>query len=233
MVKFLFRVYILTKVSYLLLLLFLVVHVLFRIYLHVWINCLLGLSNVSLLSTLKLRKNTGAIVHLPKSILCQLIAHYFVSTDVTFFESISYFSSQDSVIASEFVPLSPSVLLPTPSTVHDVSSLASLEDTTAPPAAKPVRNFRFVYSHQQKYSASESVPDDSSPVESPPPQLSAPPSDFDVPIALRKINWSCTYHPISHFVFYDHLILSFCQFALSLSSVSIPRSYEEATLVHV
>ena len=64
-----------------------------------------------------------------------------------------------------------------------------------------------------------------------PPQPSAFSSDLDVPVALRKDKRSCTDHPISHFVSYDRLTLSFRQFALSLSSVSIPRSYEEAILV--
>jgi len=44
--------YILTKVSSLLLLVFLIVYVLFRICLQIWINYLLGLSNVSSLGIL-------------------------------------------------------------------------------------------------------------------------------------------------------------------------------------
>ena len=39
------------------------------------------------------------------------------------------------------------------------------------------------------------------------------------------------HHHISHFVSYDRLTPSFRQFALSLSSVSLPRSYEEVVLV--
>ena len=68
-------------------------------------------------------------------------------------------------------------------------------------------------------------------MECPPPQLSVPSSDFNVPIALRKGKRSCTDYPISHFISYDRLTLSFRQFALSLSSVSLPRSYEEAILI--
>jgi len=67
-------------------------------------------------------------------------------------------------------------------------------------------------------------------VEGPPPQLSVPSSDFDLPIVLRKGKRSCTDHHISHFVSYD-LTPSFRQFALSLSSVPLPRSYEEAILI--
>ena len=52
-------------------------------------------------------------------------------------------------------------------------------------------------------------------------------SDLDLPIALRKGKRSTTAHPISHFISYDHLTPSFHQFALSLSSMSLPRSYKE------
>ena len=68
-------------------------------------------------------------------------------------------------------------------------------------------------------------------MEGPPLQLSVLFSDLDIPIALRKGKQSCTDHLISHFVSYDHLTPSFRQFALSLSSVSLPRSHEEVILV--
>jgi len=123
--------------------------------------------------------------------------------------------------------------LPAPATVHDVSSPVSLKDTTRPPTPKPSRekHFRHVHTHRQKVPASEPVSAASSPVEGPPPQPSAPFYDLDVPIALRKGKRSYTDHLISHFVSYDRLTLSFYHFALSLSYVSLPRSYEEAILV--
>ena len=68
-------------------------------------------------------------------------------------------------------------------------------------------------------------------MEGPSPQPSIPSSDFDIPIALCEGKRFCTDHPISHFVSYDRLTPFFRQFALSLSSVSLPRSYEEAVLV--
>jgi len=70
-------------------------------------------------------------------------------------------------------------------------------------------------------------------MEGPHPQLSVPSSDFDVLIALRKGKRSCTDHPISHFVSYDRLTLSFRQFAMPLSSLSLLTSYEEAMLIPV
>jgi len=84
-------------------------------------------------------------------------------------------------------------------------------DTSEPPASKPVRDFRYVYTHHQKVSASEPVSANLSSVDSPPlpPQPLASPSTLDVPIALRKGKRSCTNHSILNFVSYDHLNLTF------------------------
>jgi len=123
--------------------------------------------------------------------------------------------------------------LPAPAVVHDVSSPVSLKDTTVPPALKPPKkkDSRHVYTHWQKVPTYEPVSAASSPVEGPPPQPSVPSSDFDVPIALRKDKRSCIDHLISHFVSYDRLTLSFRQFALFLSSVSLSKSYEKVILL--
>jgi len=122
--------------------------------------------------------------------------------------------------------------LPAHAVVHDVFSPVSLKDTTAPPAPKPPRekDFRHVYTHRQKVPASEQIPAASSQVEGPPPQPSVPSSDFDVPIVLCKGKWSCTNHPISHFGSYDRLT-PLRHIVLSLSFVSLPRSYKEAILI--
>ena len=100
---------------------------------------------MSLLDILELRKDISAIVHQPESILCKLISH--------FFESVPYFSPQGPVTTSESISLSPSVPLPAPAIVHDVSSPMSLKDTEVPPAPKPPRkkDFRHVYTHRQKF----------------------------------------------------------------------------------
>jgi len=73
-----------------------------------------------------------------------------MSADVTFFESVPYFSPQDLVTASEFISLSLSVPLPTPTVVNDVSSPVSSKDTTTPPTPKPAweKDFRYVYTHR-------------------------------------------------------------------------------------
>ena len=90
-----------------------------------------------------------------------------MSADVTCFESVSYFSPQGLVTASESISLSPFVPLHAPVVVHDVSSTVSLKDTIAPPAPKPPRekDFRYVYTHRQKVPAYEPVPTASSSVD--------------------------------------------------------------------
>ena len=52
--------------------------------------------------------------------------------------------------------------------------------------------------------------------------------DLDVPIALRKGIHSCTQHPISNYVSYDHLSPVFRAFLVNLSGVEISKSIEEA-----
>ena len=53
------------------------------------------------------------------------------------------------------------------------------------------------------------------------------PSDLDLPIALRKGVGSCTIHPISNFVSYHRLSLSFSVFTSHLSSIEIPKNVQE------
>uniref|UniRef100_A0A2N9EXN8 4-alpha-glucanotransferase n=1 Tax=Fagus sylvatica TaxID=28930 RepID=A0A2N9EXN8_FAGSY len=68
-------------------------------------------------------------------------------------------------------------------------------------------------------------PSASSSADSPPPQST---SDLDLPIAIRKGKRTCTEHPISNCVSFDHLSPSFKAFSLSLSSLVVPKSYREA-----
>ena len=55
---------------------------------------------------------------------------------------------------------------------------------------------------------------------------------IDLPIALQKGKRSCTQHSIASVVSFDRLGSSFCRFTLSLSSVSIPKDYQEAIQNH-
>ena len=52
--------------------------------------------------------------------------------------------------------------------------------------------------------------------------------DLDVPIAVRKGIRSCTQHPMSNFVFYDHLSSSMRALVTNLSGVKIPNTIQEA-----
>ena len=52
--------------------------------------------------------------------------------------------------------------------------------------------------------------------------------DLDVPIALRKGIRSCTQHPISNYVSYDHLSPAVCTLVINLSGVEIPKNIDEA-----
>ena len=101
----------------------------------------------------------------PKSIKCVFIGYfrtrkeyrcynpstrkYLESTDVTFFESVPYFSPQVPITISETVPPSPTMSLPTPAST--VSSPVPLVETQDPPATKPVRNFRYATLITQKF----------------------------------------------------------------------------------
>ena len=53
-------------------------------------------------------------------------------------------------------------------------------------------------------------------------------SDVDVPIALRKGIRSCTQHPISNFVGYDHLSQSVKALVTHLSDIEVPITIQEA-----
>ena len=108
------------------------VRVLFWTCLLVWINYLLGLSNMFLLDILELRKDIGASVLPTGSILY---------ANVTFFESVPYFSPHSLLPALEsiFPPLS--VSLPDLTHVSDVSSPVSQVHTIEQPASKHIRNF--------------------------------------------------------------------------------------------
>jgi len=121
------------------------------------------------------------------------------------------------------------VSLSTPASI--VSLPVPSKETKDPHALKSIRDFRYVYTHRPKVPTSELILAIPSPVDGSTTQPSASPSDLDVPIAFRKGKRSCTDYPISNFISYDNLNPTFRQFALSLSSESILRSYREALLV--
>jgi hypothetical protein len=140
---------------------------------------------------------------------------HFVSADVTFFEDVPYYSPQggqlqDSILSSPVIPT------PIP---------------FAPPAP-PISQVYVRRRHQgvplvPPQVASPPLPPSSASTSADPP-LPQSTSDLDLPIALRKSKRTCTDHPISNFVSFDHLSSSFKAFSLSVSSIVVPKSYREA-----
>jgi hypothetical protein len=53
-------------------------------------------------------------------------------------------------------------------------------------------------------------------------------NDTSLPIAQRKGVRSCTHHPVSNFVSYQHISSSYRSFVSKLSSVFVPRNLQEA-----
>ena len=52
--------------------------------------------------------------------------------------------------------------------------------------------------------------------------------DLNLPIACRKGIRSCTKHPMSNFMSFDHLSSSFTAFISQLSNVEIPKNIQDA-----
>ena len=140
MVKFHFLVFILTKVSFLLLIVYLTVYVLFR-------TCLLYLSNVFVRYY---RTQKRYRWYNPST------RKHFMSANVSFFEFVSYFSTQFLITISEIIPPSLSMSLHTPAST--VTSPVLPIEITDPHASKPVQNFRYIYTHRPKVPAFEPIP---------------------------------------------------------------------------
>ena len=143
---------------------------------------------------------------------CPTLRRYFVSTDVTFFETTSF--SLPSPITSQgegdhlLVYIIASPIPP--------ARLAPPNPTLAPVPVKPP--ITQVYSQCQN-----------PPVSSPTPTASSsdPVQNDDLLIALRKCKRQCA-HPISLFVSYNHLSTLSCSFIASLDSISLPNTVCEA-----
>ncbi|XP_078436651.1 uncharacterized protein LOC144707428 [Wolffia australiana] len=150
---------------------------------------------------------------------------YLVSPDVTFFETIRYFTTTPSVstptpTSSTLTPSSPSSVAPPP--ILDVI-LASPSSSPSSPHLGPLAPSVLTQDPD-----SVEPPGGSSPTSANSAPLASAPTDLHLPIALRKGTRSCTLHPISNYVHYDRLHPTYRAFALSLTSESIPRTHVEA-----
>ena len=145
-------------------------------------------------------------VHKGYRCYCPTIQRYFVSTDVTFFETTPFSLSSLIISQGEDDDL----------LVHTIASpaptLASI------PVKPPITQ---IYSRRHNHLASSPTSTASS---------SAPVQNDDLPIALRKVKRQCA-HPISSFVSYNRLSSSSCSFIASLDSISLPNTVRE-TLSH-
>jgi len=138
-----------------------------------------------------------------------------VSAYVTFFEYVPYFFQQNHVTAFETIPLQLSVLLPAPASAD--SSPMSLVDTSEPPASKPVRDFKCVYTHRQTVPTSEPTPTE------PFQYRVLNPQHFPLilisPLPFAKVN------DLALIILFQSSFHS--DLALTVSSESIPKSCEK------
>ncbi|XP_077245499.1 uncharacterized protein LOC143885286 [Tasmannia lanceolata] len=123
------------------------------------------------------------------------LRRWYVSADVTFFESEPFFGSSSG----------PSHVRSEPEVDHPPTTV---QYKHRPQHARP--------SHTEKSSSQAEI-------FLPPHQVS------DSPIAFRT-HYHSTAHPLSNFVSYDRLTLPFKSFVLSMSSVVLPQSLDEALL---
>jgi len=171
--------------------------------------------------------------------LCWLLSHskgykcyhppskkYFVSMDVTF-------SQGESQIEEDFLtPLPVRTPMPEPEQQHVTNE--SPTEPTDQQSAPPVEELR-VYSRRQKAKTIFDAPCQTSDSGS-----GTTPSTFDMnfvipivndsnlPIAQRKGVRSCTHHPVSDFVSYQHLSSPYCSFVSKLFYVIVPRNLPKA-----
>ena len=127
----------------------------------------------------------------------------------SFFETTPYYHKQPVTSSIPHVPLPP---------------LVSPGDCILIMDNKPPLK---VYTRRNKHHEHTLSPSLSS-LDGDPPQQGYTPSNLDLSITLRKEKWSITLHPIANHVSYDHLSSSHRSFTMFLSSVSIPKNYQEA-----
>ena len=136
---------------------------------------------------------------------------YFLSADVTFFEDSSFFfSSSESLPVTEVLPL-------------PIISSPRFDDLSSRPLQVYHRRPRAVVPFP-----SAEAPVDSLPVPSASPTPALPVTD-DLPIALRKGNRSTSNpHPIYNFLSYHRLSSTYSAFVSTISTVSLPKTTNEA-----
>ncbi|XP_077249247.1 uncharacterized protein LOC143888705 [Tasmannia lanceolata] len=158
---------------------------------------------------------------------------WFVSSDVTFFESEPFFGSTSVPLSSGLepevsislpdLPASSPAPLP-PSSACPLGWVKSCVHSVDPPPIKfqyQRRQQQALHPHSERSSSQAEIPLPFNQVSSSPVVVS------DSPIDSRTRSHS-TVHPISNFVCYDLLTPAFKSFVLCMSSVVLPQSLDEA-----
>lgn len=183
---------------------------------------------------------------------------YFVTMDVTFFENQPFYKKNslqgefaNEAYLGEPTP-SPYLGEPTPSPIlpllDNSPTLANptpAEETQEPTPVTNDLDLSINSDNSRKGGDSQQQPDlrvysrknvsrrienivDLSPCHESEPNSSTEVSELDYPIALRKGVRSCTQHPISNYVFYNHFSPSLKAFISNMSEEKIPRDIQEA-----
>ena len=134
----------------------------------------------------------------------------FLFADVTFFEDSPFFSSFESLLVTEVLPL-------------PIISPPIFDDVPSRPLQVYHRRHRSVVPLPSAAAPTDSLP---IPSDSPTPAL---PLVDNLPIALRKGNRSASNpHPIYNFLSYHRLSSPYSAFVYAISSVSLPKNTDEA-----
>lgn len=159
---------------------------------------------------------------------CPSKHRFYISADVTFFEDTPFFTLPvESEDISQVLPI-PSLLPVIPSTPILDRSTSTSESSNPRPLQTYQRRQHLAPVNPPSTEHSED-PDDSStvPVSSSTPD--PPETSDDLPIALRKgIRLSRNPHPIYNFLSYHRLSPSHYTFVSALSSITIPKTLQEA-----
>ena len=145
---------------------------------------------------------------------------YYLSPDVTFFESSSFYSTSSSETPlSEVLPIPSQLILP--------ESIPAVSESI--PSLRP---FQVYHRRSRRLPTSDiplvsEAPVDSSSVPTSPPTEAL--LDKDLPLALRKGNRATRNpHPLYNCLSYHRLSSSYCTVVSSLSSISVPKNVSEA-----
>jgi hypothetical protein len=145
---------------------------------------------------------------------------YFVSADVTFFESTSFFSSPNQCLSPDLISSregegsfpSPTLPIPLPSPPPQV------------PLTSPPNPLLQVYQRSQDKRIISYRPNTTSLLEDLAPSSSIPETG-DLPIAFQRGKRTCTQHHIAHFLCHNRVSRCLHSFACTLSFIGgkIPR----------